>query len=135
MSYPNKLSLSIKHYRLKEKNEFIDYLYLSNSNSRDKVKDMMDFGYISYYYSKKDKSVSILHLFVELSYRNNGYGTLLIKECIKKCKQSLGNELDNTITLYVDDMSDRYLKSNNIYVNLGFTYVSKGDGPEMIGKF
>lgn len=124
-------SLSIEHHKIKEKNEFIDYLYLSNLNNEVKLKNIMEFGYISYYYSKKDKSVSILHLFIQPSLRNKGYGSLLIKECIKKCKNTYRSKL----IFYIDDMSDRYLQQNNIYIKLGFRYISEGDGPEMIAKF
>jgi predicted acetyltransferase len=71
-----------------------------------------------------DKSI-ILSLFVKEDFRNKHYGSYLLKKYIKICKNK------NIKTIEVDDMSDNFNKSNNIYLQNNFNYINIGF-PEMI---
>lgn len=68
---------------------------------------------------------TILSLHVDELYRNNGYGTFLLKEIIKYCMEN------NIKIIKLDDVSDNFNKKNNIYTKLNFKYISSGF-PEMI---
>jgi len=83
------------------------------------------------------KSIGLLHgiinedncninvLNVKNEFQNNGLGSMLIQELINYCSN---NDIKN-ITL--DDMSDRFNQSHNIYMKFNFKYIMKGF-PEMI---
>ena len=51
---------------------------------------------------------------------------MLLRHAIKDARNNGVHKVE------VDDMSDRYGKDHNIYVNCGFQYVELEAGPEMI---
>jgi len=55
---------------------------------------------------------------------NCGFGSILLKYLIEKIRKTKIN------IILLDDMSDRYRNSHNIYLKFGFRYISK-TGPEM----
>ena len=61
----------------------------------------------------------ILYIYVPEHCRNQCVGTRLIGESAKMCRK-----------IVLDDMSDRYRQTNNLYVRLGFVYMTE-HGPEM----
>lgn len=72
-----------------------------------------------------DASVFIKGLHVHPQYRNQGYGSKLLKKVIEDARQN------NIFLIELDDMSDHFAKSNNIYLKNGFRYENVNDGPEM----
>ena len=66
------------------------------------------------------KECNILSLSTQEEYRNKGHADNILKEIISYCKNH------NISSIYVDDMSERFNKSNNIYIKNGFKYVVKG---------
>jgi GNAT superfamily N-acetyltransferase len=76
--------------------------------------------------TRSKKVVNINNLNVEEQYRGNGFGTLLIKEALF--------DSYNMGMLYaeLDDMSDRFRQTDNIYIKIGFKYIN--DECEMRGK-
>lgn len=57
---------------------------------------------------------------------NKGYGSYLLKVLIK----DIVNKYPYIKKIILDDMSDRFRKKNNIYINNGFRYL-EDSGPEM----
>lgn len=57
-----------------------------------------------------------------------GNGTILM---IYAAKEAMKRGINN---IELDDCSDRYNQSNNLYLKLGMEYVNPDCGPEMIGK-
>lgn len=60
--------------------------------------------------------------------RGQGFGTKLLNNAIKEIKE----KFPLVTAIELDDMTDRYLKSDNIYCKFGFRYVDIEEGPEMI---
>ena len=80
---------------------------------------------IEAYYSKDEARIYIIDLGTKEECRGMGFASLLLKRIIKEayklhCKN---------ITL--DDASDLFGKTNNIYLKHGFEYINEGQ-PEMI---
>ena len=71
---------------------------------------------------------SVDYVFTGEKYRNNGYATLLLT-CLKQYCQNINV---NFITL--DDCSDNFNQTKNIYRNVGFKYLENGRH-EMMLKF
>lgn len=67
----------------------------------------------------------LLSLNVITEFRNNGYGTILLKQVITYCR-CLGIKQIN-----LDDCSNNFNKPNNIYLKAGFRYIVEGF-PEMV---
>lgn len=82
----------------------------------------IDKSYIIYYHDIIDNSVIIQSLYVDYDKRGKGIGSELMKNCFEETKCKI---------YYLDDMSDRFLKKDNIYIKHGFKYVNDGE-PEMI---
>jgi len=71
------------------------------------------------------KKMSLISIYVHPEYRNCGYGSKLLKRLIKYSK-GIGIR-----SIYLDDMSDGYRGTHNIYRKMGFKYIND-DGPEMM---
>jgi GNAT superfamily N-acetyltransferase len=67
-------------------------------------------------------------LSIESVEQGKGYGSFLLHYAISFLKR------EGYTCIYLDDMSDRYRKSHNIYIKHGFEYLYE-DGPEMIYYF
>jgi len=82
----------------------------------------IDKSYIIYYHDDVHNSVIIQALYVVPEGRGRGRGTELLRKCFEetRCKK-----------YHLDDMSDRFLQKDNIYIKNGFTYINDGE-PEMI---
>lgn len=80
---------------------------------------------IEAYYAKDEARIHIIDLGTREEYRGNGFASLLLKKMIKE-SYKIGCK---SITL--DDASDLFGKSDNIYLKHGFEYVNEGQ-PEMI---
>ncbi len=72
-----------------------------------------------------DMSCQLNFIRTKTDYQNKGYALKTMNYFIKLCKEIQLNK----ITL--DDCSDRYKKSNNLYYNCGFKYLYD-EGPEMV---
>ena len=71
-----------------------------------------------------DRSMRLLHVFVEPAHRNRGICTRMILMLATEARSRQIRRLD------LDDMSDAYRQSRNVYVQCGFRYLKK-DGCEM----
>ena len=104
------------------------FIYLSN-------KEDCKFGYIHYVFYLEEKEVIISYIFIKPNYRKNGYGKLLFKEFFKHIIEIMQTENIKTLTIHLDDMSDRYGQSDNLYLKMGFKYYEEINGtplaPEM----
>jgi GNAT superfamily N-acetyltransferase len=69
--------------------------------------------------------LNITDLYVKHEYRNQSYGTKLLKHAIQLAKEC------NCESITLDDCSDRFKSPHNIYVKLGFKYIDP-NFPEMI---
>lgn len=76
----------------------------------------------------KNNICTITSFIIKEEYRNNGYGTFLLKKIIRYCLKN------NIKKIELDDMSDNFNKENNIYIKNGFRYIENGF-PEMILLF
>ena len=74
------------------------------------------------YYGSKILTIS--SIYVDKVQRGKGIGSILIKEIIKYAKSN------NIKKIILDDMTDNYRQSHNIYIKHGFCYVDDY-GPEM----
>ena len=66
----------------------------------------------------------IMNLFIPLEMRNRGIGSQLLSRMKIFCRNT------GIIKIELDDMSDNFLKNNNIYIKNGFKY-KKNTFPEM----
>lgn len=66
----------------------------------------------------------VLYIHVEEELRNKGFGTILLLTFIKEV-YNLG-----CVEVKLEDMSDNFNKSHNLYKKIGFKYIKKGE-PEM----
>lgn len=73
---------------------------------------------------KKDICI-VLDLFTYETYRNKGYGSVLLNEIKKYCRTKQIKEI------HLDDCSNNFNKKNNIYIKNGFIYETPKQ-PEMI---
>ena len=83
-----------------------------------------EYGYI-YGAHGMPKIACINSLYIYKQYRNQGHGTNLIKEFISTVLKK------GCSRIILDDMTDNFNKTNNIYVKLGFRYIDTERGPEM----
>jgi len=82
-------------------------------------------AYIQFFTTDDSEEAKVTTVYVNPQYYGKGLATELFKMVIQYLK-----ELD-FISIVLDDMSDNYRKSNNLYLKLGFKYVNEY-GPEMI---
>ena len=80
-------------------------------------------GFLVLVVDNSEKTATITNFFTQL--HNQGIGSKLLCQVISDCKEI------NINLIELDDMTDRYRKSNNIYLKFGFKYVDVY-GPEMI---
>ena len=66
-----------------------------------------------------DHSCILLSLEVNRSYQHRGIGSKLLLKLIEHCR------LSSIRAILLDDMSDGFETSNNIYVKHGFKYINK----------
>jgi len=71
-----------------------------------------------------NKCIVIGSLYVDSKLRNKGIGSILLDKIIQYAKNNRVKKI------VLDDMTDNYRQSNNIYLKHGFTYLNE-DGPEM----
>ena len=69
--------------------------------------------------------LNITDLYVKHEYRNQSYGTKLLKHVIQIARER------NCESIILDDCSDRFKMPHNIYVICGFKYIDD-NFPEMI---
>lgn len=82
-------------------------------------------SYITFVINNEDKICHILT--VHSNVQGKGYAKMVIRECIKICREMDIKMID------LDDMSDHFRKPHNIYKNFGFKY-THDTGPEMYLK-
>lgn len=73
----------------------------------------------------KDQTMIVIFLHVKEKWRNKGYGSALLKHVINYAKELKLKQIE------LDDCSDNFNKSCNLYTKLGFTYNDYKNGPEM----
>ena len=83
------------------------------------------YAYIHTVFDYNDNTITIVDL--QSMIEGKGYGTGLL---IHACKQAMIEDIDKIV---LDDCSDNYRLSRNIYTKLGIKYESE-HGPEMVGK-
>lgn len=76
-------------------------------------------------YYEINNNFNITNLYTDELHRNKYLATTLIN-CIKNTVK-----INKCISITVDDCTDRFLQTHNIYINNDFTYVTDGL-PEMI---
>ena len=80
------------------------------------------FGYITGSLYEKIGHITFLH--IDKKYRENGFGTYLLLQFISTAYDH------GCVGVRLSDMSNNYMKSNNIYKKMGFKYYKKDD-PDM----
>lgn len=95
----------------------------------DLTDDLALASYLEVYVDKAEGSAHIMNLLTVEPYLGKGYASILINH-LKQLLTCPTNDITfKTVT--VDDMSDRFMKSHNIYKKHGFTYLVDGL-PEMV---
>lgn len=64
----------------------------------------------------RNRNAFLLHLYVPLYLRHHGIARRMLFEVSRECLRN------NCEKIYVDDMSDRFRKDDNIYIRFGFVY-------------
>lgn len=97
--------------------------------------DEFDYGYIQYYISYEDREVQLLYIYVHPDHRGNKYGQQLIQEMFNDVIEKMKSENIYQFDIHLDDMTDNFGKSNNLYLKMGFEYCEMDEegpcGPEM----
>lgn len=90
-------------------------------------------GYIQYYVMFPE--VQVLYIYVHPENRGKGYAKLLFRKMFENIIELMRHENVNRVEIYLDDMSDRFYTSHNIYKKMGFNYCDMDEegpcGPEM----
>jgi hypothetical protein len=110
-----------------ESNEYHKYIFTLHDYKDNslKFKESEAKGNIQFIISFDELICTIVSF--NIAFESKGYGTILLNEVIDILKK----KYTMIRTIELDDMTDRYRQSNNIYIKFGFTY--KADhGPEMI---
>jgi predicted GNAT family acetyltransferase len=76
-------------------------------------------------FMEEEKNLNINYVSTIREYRGNGIATFLIYYALNDYKDKIDN-----VTL--DDCSDKPWGNDNIYIKIGFLYIDKYCGPEMI---
>lgn len=92
----------------------------------DKIKiDNKTVSKLEFVYDEDENTIMITNINTKKEFEGKGYASKLLRKLISFAKKHGVKEI------YVDDMSDNYRKSSNIYRKFGFTYVDEY-GPEMV---
>ena len=75
----------------------------------------------------EDNIINIVSLKTNEKYYNKGYASKLLEYIINYAKNN------NYSKIILDDVSDMFMKKNNIYIKHNFTYIKDGL-PEMVLK-
>jgi ribosomal protein S18 acetylase RimI-like enzyme len=85
-----------------------------------------------------EREVKILYIYVHPDHRGKKYGQNLIQEMTKDVIDKMKNNHIDHFEIHLDDMTDNFSKSNNIYLKMGFEYCEIDQdgpcGPEMYKK-
>lgn len=73
-------------------------------------------GHINYSINLYCKDSYIINLNILKNYRNKGYGSFLLQECLNDIKSKCIKKVK------LNDISFNYRKQNNIYIKFGFKY-------------
>jgi GNAT superfamily N-acetyltransferase len=87
----------------------------------------VDASYLEVFLNVEEGSAHIMNLMTVEPYLGKGYASLLLNHLINVVLKKDGQY--NSLT--VDDMSDRFMKSHNIYIKYGFEYLLESS-PEMV---
>jgi RimJ/RimL family protein N-acetyltransferase len=71
------------------------------------------------FYFKINDTFHIGNFNIRQEYRGKGYGTLLLQKCLDDIKDNYKIKI-----VKLTDISERFNKSNNIYIKFGFKYDS-----------
>ena len=111
-------------------NDNIEIYYISNSMLNENTIENINKNTIGFVaICIQQNQMTILNMHVNKKFRNNGYGSKLLKHVIFI---ALSKNIDK-ITL--DDMTQKAWCSQNMYVKHGFNYVNGYPYPEMELKF
>jgi hypothetical protein len=96
---------------------------------------MLKFGYIHYVFIPEEKELRILYVFVCSDLRKSGYGTYMMKKLLEEIQKEMIYLRFSEIQVLLDDVSERFGKTNNIYLKFGFQYLEQDENgplaPEM----
>jgi ribosomal protein S18 acetylase RimI-like enzyme len=110
-----------------------DFIFFTTEN--DSPHDPLHYGYIQYYISWNENQVQLLYIYVHPEYRGNHYGEYLIKKMFEDVITKMKKRNIHQIEIYLDDMSDKFAKEDNLYRKMGFQYCEVDEegpcGPEM----
>lgn len=112
-------------------NSYLNVFYLSMSSNKSSHEELInneaDFvGYIQFYtYDDTDEAI-ITSLNINERFRGKGYAYYLLYKTVEYLDSV------DVYSITLDDDSDAFRKSGNIYLKFGFRYLSDY-GPEMLG--
>jgi N-acetylglutamate synthase-like GNAT family acetyltransferase len=121
------------HFQLqKQDNVYLNFMYLSihlkpATSILEIQYDTDIIGYVEFYTDDETDEANVSCINVNPNMRGKGFAYYLFLKMIEYLKQI------NINTVTLDDDSDRYKQPNNLYIKLGFKYVSNS-GPEMYGE-
>jgi GNAT superfamily N-acetyltransferase len=113
---------------------FIFYKSNQQKNFESFSQEIQDIGYIQFVIDKED-CVHLVYMFIHPEHRGKGLGENLLKLMFTYCIDKMKERNTWMFDIFLDDMSDRYGQSRNIYLKTGFIYdeIESGIpcGPEM----
>jgi GNAT superfamily N-acetyltransferase len=94
-----------------------------------------DVGYIKFYIDLDNQEVNVLYIYISSAYRGRGFSKILMSQMINYCRDVMKNNNIDRFEIKLDDMSDRYGSTDNLYSKFGFEYCESDEngpcGPEM----
>lgn len=113
---------------------FIFYKSNSPKNFENFSEEIQDIGYIQFVIDEDD-CVHLVYMFVNPNHRGKGLGESLLKLMFSYCIHKMEHKGIGMFDIFLDDMSDRYGQTHNIYLKTGFSYdemeLGVPCGPEM----
>lgn len=92
-------------------------------------------GYVQYHISYEIREVQLLYIYVHPDHRGKKYGHFLMEQMTQDVIDKMRNNNIDQFDIHLDDMTDNFGKSNNLYLKMGFEYCEVDDqgpcGPEM----
>jgi len=117
-------------FQIQHENVYNNIFYYSSQKTRFSNIENVDFttdviAHVQFFTSDDSEEARITVVNVNKEYQGKGLATNLLKKVFEYLRNL------NFISIVLDDMTDNYRKSNNLYLKLGFEYQQEY-GPEMI---
>jgi hypothetical protein len=85
----------------------------------------LKYGYLHYVFDPEDGELRILYVFICNSLRKCGFARKLMKNLFDYIEKEMKYRGLDCIHVYLDDVSEKYGKLDNLYLQFGFDYIEK----------